>query len=77
MPVKGDVAAWRARPSGPDSWAGSAVRRMYPASAGVEDEIEEANGSAGAYAPTLPLSQSFSSLVVPFGTGFYILTIYD
>lgn len=30
MPVKGDVAAWRAMPSGPDSWAGSAVRRMYP-----------------------------------------------
>lgn len=30
MPVKGDVAAWRARPSGPDSWAGSAVRHMYP-----------------------------------------------
>lgn len=27
-----------------------------PASAGVEEEIEEANGSAGAYAPTLPLS---------------------
>ena len=22
-------AAWRVRPSGPDSWAGSAVRRMY------------------------------------------------
>ena len=34
-----------------------------PASAGVEDEIEEANGSAGAYAPTLPLSQSFLLLL--------------
>lgn len=29
-----------------------------PASAGVEEEIEEANGSAGAYAPTLPLSHN-------------------
>ena len=29
-----------------------------PASAGVEEEIEEANGSAGVYAPTLPLSHS-------------------
>ena len=27
-----------------------------PASAGVEEEIEEANGSAGIHAPTLPLS---------------------
>lgn len=30
MPVKGDVAAWRARPSGPDVWADALVRRMYP-----------------------------------------------
>lgn len=29
-----------------------------PASAGVEEEIEEANGSAGVYAPTLPLSHN-------------------
>ena len=35
-----------------------------PASAGVEEEIEEANGSAGAYAPTLPLSHTyFCSLI--------------
>ena len=51
-------AAWRAQPSGPDVWADALVRRMYPASAGVEEEIEEANGSAGAYAPTLPLSHN-------------------
>lgn len=30
MPVKGDVAAWRARRSGPDVWADALVRRMYP-----------------------------------------------
>lgn len=30
MPVKGDVAAWRAQPSGPDVWADALVRRMYP-----------------------------------------------
>lgn len=30
MPVKGDVAAWRARPSSPDVWADALVRRMYP-----------------------------------------------
>lgn len=30
MPVKGDVAAWRARPSGPNVWADALVRRMYP-----------------------------------------------
>jgi hypothetical protein len=29
-----------------------------PASAWVEEEIEEANGGAGAYAPTLPLSHN-------------------
>lgn len=29
-----------------------------PASAGVEEEIEEANGIAVAYAPTLPLSHN-------------------
>lgn len=64
MPVKGDVAAWRARPSGADVWADALVRRMYPASAGVEEEIEEANGSAGAYAPTLPLWHTyFCSLI--------------
>lgn len=28
MPVKGDVAAWRARPSGPDVWADALVRRI-------------------------------------------------
>ena len=30
MPVKGDVAAWRTQPSGPDVWADALVRRMYP-----------------------------------------------
>lgn len=30
MPVKGDVAAWRARRSGPDVWADALVRRISP-----------------------------------------------
>ena len=28
MPVKDDVAAWRARPSGPDTWADALVRHI-------------------------------------------------
>ena len=30
IPVKGDVAVWRVRPSGPDVWADALVRRISP-----------------------------------------------
>ena len=35
-----------------------------PASAGVWEEKEEANGGAGAYAPTLPLSHTYSRSLI-------------
>lgn len=66
MPVKGDVAAWRARPSGPDVWADALVRRMYPGKRrGLGGKRKS---EAGARGYTLP--HSHCRIIVGFASHF-------
>lgn len=48
-----------------------------PASAGVEEEIEEANGSAGAYAPTIIKSYFFDFCTLHLVFEKFFLTFFD
>lgn len=76
MPVKGDVAAWRARPSGPDVWADALVRRMYPGKCrGLGGKRKS---EAGAQGHTLP--HSHCRIIVGFASHFcgrYFLIFFE